>query len=258
MSCLWSLTPTDQGQCPAITWDGLGFINNDIQLQSDSRFGQVYRHRVNGSSGNGYWDCGPTCSASYLAKRRTTGNNSTDWYADAIKVESPYTCTNWGLVEQFNYPSLSSPPMALEMSCRSTGQLHFGIDRDAGGISCVGCQDFPSFQITSLDVGAFVNRWVEFVIGIHWATDNTGWFEVYTRNRDAGETGFTLKLSNYNVPTMQYVKGQALPATSLDKQDQYFGYWTSADTPNPFPTNYVDHSGLERFSDKASALAATG
>jgi hypothetical protein len=260
MTCLWSVSPSNQGQCPTGMWDGLAFINNDIWLMPDSRYVEVYRHRVDDSSGNGYWDCGPTCSASELAKYRPTGINSTDWYTDAVRVDSPYTCTDWGLVEQFNY-GLSSPPIGLALNCSqdsTDGQLHFGIDRNAGYISCVGCQDFTSWQHTQLDVGPFMNHWVEFVIGIHWAVDNTGWFEVYSRNRDNGETGFTLRLSNSNVPTMQQVKGQALPATTLDKQDHYFGYWSSADTPSPFPTNYVDHRGLERFSDKSSALASMG
>lgn len=228
---------------------------------SDSRYGQVYRHRVKDNSGNGYFDCGPTCSSSYLANRRPTGMNSTDWYADAIRVGSPYTCTDWGVVEQFNYPALGSPPMALALDCgfvSTDGQLHFGINRNGGGISCNGCQDFPSHQHTQINVGPFVGHWVEFVIGIHWATDGTGWFEVYSRNQYNGETGFTLRLSNSNVATMQYVKGQSLPSTTLDKQDQYTGYTSSADTPSPYPTNYVDHKGLMRFADKASAFAAMG
>jgi hypothetical protein len=149
--------------------------------------------------------------------------------------------------------------LALDCGQHSTdGQLHFGIKRNAGGISCVSCHDFPSQQHTQIDVGPFLDRWVEFVIGIHWATDNTGWFEVYSRNKGNGETGFTLRLSNSNVATMQYVKGQPLPATTLDKQDHYFGYWDLARTPSPFPTNYVDHAGLRRFGDKASAFAALG
>jgi hypothetical protein len=109
--------------------------------------------------------------------------------------------------------------------------------------------------MTAINVGPFVGHWVEFVIGIHWATDNTGWFEVYSRNKDNGESGFTLRASNSNVPTMQYVKGQALPSTTLDKQDHYYGYWT---TPSSFPTNTVDHKGLMRFDDEASAFAGMG
>jgi hypothetical protein len=97
------------------------------------------------------------------------------------------------------------------------------------------------------------------VVGIHWETDNTGWFEYYSRNRSNGETGFTLRASNYNIPTMQYVKGQPIPSQLSDKQDQYFGYWDSSRIPaSGFPTNYVDHTGLERFSDKVSAIASRG
>jgi hypothetical protein len=122
----------------------------------------------------------------------------------------------------------------------------------------VGCQDFPFSQHTQIRVGPIVDHWIEFIIGIRWATKKTGWFEVYSRNKDNGAKTFTLRLSKSHVATMQYVKGRPLPPTTLDKQDQYFGYWPSTSTPSPFPTNYVDHKGLMRFGDKASAFAAVG
>jgi len=261
MSCLWSLSTTDQGQCPGGFWDGLLFINNDIQLASDPRYGQVYHVRVNDSSQNPWWNCGSTCSSSELSKIRPTGLNSWDWYVDAIKVEPGFACADWGVVDQFNYPTLSSPPVALALNCSqdsTDGALHFGLDRNAGSLSCVGCQDFSSWQHTQLNVGPFVGKWVEFIVGVYWATDNSGQLQVYTRVKDNGETGFTQQLNESNIATMQYITGQPLPTTTIDHYGLYFGYWSQARTPSPFPTNYVDHMGLERFSDKTSAFAAMG
>jgi hypothetical protein len=261
MTCLWKTTISDYGQCPAGFWDDLGFTNNDVQLVSDPTYGQVYRHRTKAGSGNGYYHCPITCAASYLGRYHAPYLNTTTWFADTIKVESPYTCTDWGLVWQLNYGQ-SSPPMALALNCGQTssdGQLHFGVYRNGGGISCTGCQDFPSQEFRQINVGPFLDRWIDFVVGVHWATDNTGWFEYYSRNKSNGETGFTLRASNSGIPTMQYVIGQPIPSQLSDKQDQYFGYWDSSRIPaSGFPTNYVDHRGLMLFSDKAAAIASRG
>jgi len=265
MTCLSRTNTSDGTQCPAGVWDGMGFIDNDIQLVSDPIYGQVYRHRTKDNSGNGYYDCGPTCSASYLGKDHPADLGVTRWYADAIKVESPYTCTDWGLVWQLNYGQ-SSPPMGLALNCGQTstdGQLHFGVYRNAGTVSCIGCQpSSANQQFTQLNTGGpFLDRWVEFVVGIHWskdANDFTGWYEVYTRTKANGESGFTLRDARYNILTMQFCTC-GVPSTLSDKQDQYFGYWDSSRIPaSGFPTNYLDHTGLMRFSDKASAIASRG
>lgn len=262
MTCLSRTVADDGVQCPAGMWSGLGFIDNDVQLVSDPTYTQVYRHRTKAGSGNGYYICGPTCGASWLEHAHPPDLGTTIWYADTTKVESSYVCTSWGVLLQLNYPGLSSPPMTLSLNCSQTstdGQLHYGLDRNAGAISCQGCNDFTSYQHTQLNVGTFMDKWVDWVIGIHWATDNTGWFEYYSRTRANGESNFTLRISGYNVPTMQYITGQPLPPNANDKQDHYFGYWTQADVPPAgFPTNYVDHTGLMRFSDQLSAVASRG
>jgi hypothetical protein len=265
MTCLWKMTISDYGQCPAGFWDDLGFTNNDVQLVSDPTYGQVYRHRTGPGSGNGYYHCPSTCAASYLGHYHPPDLNTTVWYSDSIKVESPYTCTDWGLVWQLNYGQ-SSPPMGLALNCgqnSTDGQLHFGVYRNAGTVSCIGCQPSSSNQqFTQLNTGGpFLGKWVDFVVGIHWsqnANDFTGWYEFYTRTRGNGETGFTLRDARYNILTMQFCTC-GVPAQLSDKQDQYFGYWDSSRIPSSgFPTNYVDHTGLMRFGDKAAAIASRG
>jgi hypothetical protein len=265
MTCLWKTTTSDYGECPAGFWDDLGFTNNDIQLVSDPTYGKVYRHRTRAGSGNGYYKCPSTCAASYLGHYHAPYLNTTTWFADTIKVESPYTCTDWGLVWQLNYGQ-SSPPFGLALNCgqnSTDGQLHFGVYRNAGTVSCIGCQpSSANQQFTQLNTGgSFLDKWVEFVVGIHWsqnANDYTGWYEVYTRTKANGESGFTLRDARYNILTMQFCTC-GIPSTLSDKQDQYFGYWDSSRIPaSGFPTNYVDHTGLMSFSDKAAAIASRG
>jgi Polysaccharide lyase len=265
MTCLWKTTISDYGQCPAGFWDDLGFTNNDVQLVSNSTYGQVYRHRTGPGSGNGYYHCPSTCAASYLGHYHAPDLGTTVWYSDTIKVESPYTCTDWGLVWQLNYGQ-SSPPMGLALNCgqnSTDGQLHFGVYRNAGAVSCIGCQpSSANQQFTQLNTGGpFLDKWVDFVVGIHWsqnANDSTGWYEVYTRTRGNGETGFTLRDARYNILTMQFCTC-GVPSQLSDKQDQYFGYWDSSRIPSSgFPTNYVDHTGLTRSSDKAAGIASRG
>jgi hypothetical protein len=262
MTTLYSTSSTSQGQSPVL-WDCLCFLNNDIQLASDGRYGKVYAVKAGPGSRNP-WNTGfPAGYASAeITKGRPNDLGKWDWYAQAYRISGGFTGPGFVTVSQFGYPTLSSPPLGLYLG-NSNGVLNFQLFRNAGLLTNNGSGWYggtvveqPSFLPVPL------GKWVELILGVRWATDNTGEIRVYTRTE--GEADFTLRLSRSGQPTWQYgttsygtvnadgsnASGQQVRV--LDKQGLYFGY---PDGRTSFPTESLQETGLVRASDYATARA---
>jgi len=232
-------------------------------LKSDARYGQVYSVRVGPGSTNPWYNVGPLAASAETTRIRPNRLGQWDWYANAVRIEPGFTAPDWATVQQLNYPSLSSPPAALDLR-KVNGVLNWTFYRNAGLLTAYssGFYQGPAFEEPAL-MPVEVGKWTEFLIGIKWATDNSGEVRVYTRVPADGETGFTLRLSRSNTPTWQYgntpsgnVRADGTDVstgqqhTTLDKEGLYFGYYS---LPSTFPTNYVSARGMVVASDMATA-----
>jgi len=104
-----------------------------------------------------------------------------------------------------------------------------------------------------LNLATIAGKWVNLVIGVKWATDNTGQVEAWAKCAACGDSGYTLRWSHYNTPTMQYQAGQAPPTGALDKQGLYVGNYSSTAT---VPTNHVTETGFIVATDRTTAQNA--
>src|SRR5204863_372778 len=146
----------------------------------------------------------PNSVSGETTKRRAHRLGQWDWYATAIRVEPGFSAPDWGVVHQFNYPTLSSPPAAIGL-VDNNGILSFRLDRNAGLLTDKGNGWYGGTVVEGQWlIPAPIGKWAEFVIGIKWTTDATGSIRVYTRVKDNGEAGFTLRLTRDNTPTWQY------------------------------------------------------
>jgi hypothetical protein len=251
-----SLSTLHQGQSPSV-WDCLCFLNNDVALQSDSRFGKVYAVTAGPSSGNPWGSLSPRYAASEVSKRRPVRMGQWDWYANSYKALPGWTLTDWGTVTQMNYPTITSPPLEIDFD-----KYGVGIERSVGYVPAGGGAPIHDAQ-RWFSVSSVIGKWVDFVVGVKWATDTTGSIRVYTRCRECGDTGWILRYSKDNIITMQYGAGimnkdgtspsTGQPLNTLDKEGLYWGYES---TPSSKPTDHILESGLVRTSDEASAKAA--
>jgi hypothetical protein len=104
-----------------------------------------------------------------------------------------------------------------------------------------------------LSLTSIGGKWVNIVLGVKWATDNSGQIEAWVKCAACGNTNYTLRWSHYNTPTMQYTAGQTPPTGALDKQGLYTGNYSST---NPVPTNHITETGFIVATDRTTAQNA--
>jgi Polysaccharide lyase len=251
-----------QGQTPKL-WDGLGFLNNDIQVIPDTRYGHVYAIRAGVGSHNPWYDPGPGIAASELTRARPNDLGKWDWFSGGFRINGGLTGPGWTMLYQLGYPSLGSPPLALDLVKRN-GRLYYGLFRNAGLLTKRGNSSFyqgSSFEDRPL-VQVPYGKWVDFIFGVRWATDNTGELRVYARVE--GTHGYKLLVNKSRIPTWQYgttpagsinasgIKSSGEPARVLDKGGLYFGYWDGRST---FPTESLLETGMTRSSNYHAAAS---
>jgi hypothetical protein len=254
------LSTLKQGQSPQL-WSGLNFLNNDIQLASDSRYGQVYSIRTGYDSHTPYYT--PTDGrSSEVSRGRPMVLGSWDWYADAFKVKSGWSQPAWADLFQFGYPTLSSPPLSINIDRPSDGVPRFQIYENAGLLANNGSGFYkgPQFGNTNIVAVPF-DTWVEIIVGVKWATSSTGEIHVYYRI-PSQSSAWQNPINKTGIPTEQYGTTPSGSVNStftnssggainvLDHGGLYFGY---SSMPSSFPTNYVSQSGLTRSSSLATA-----
>jgi hypothetical protein len=226
---------------------GVYSMTDSNQVVSDSTYGKVFRFNIGPGDTNPYFDQ-PTKPNGELTIARPIAMGQVDWYADAIKIVSPYTVMSFNVVAQYGYPSLASPPLSISFD---SGGL--GIDRHVGVLQAAG--DLTGAYIEKprfWPLSTIYDKWVEIVVGVKWEMNNTGWIEVWARVKANGESTFTRKFLHLDTVTFQQIQGQAIKTTVNDKMGLYFG--TSS---NP-PTNTVLQSGFTRWSNKTDAINSMG
>jgi hypothetical protein len=264
LKTLYSTSTTNQAQLPHV-WDGLLFMNNDIQIASDDRFGQVYViHAEPGSRGPWNTAAPPNAAAAQLSTRRASyGLGNTYWYAIAFKLDSTWIQPDWVTLTTLGYPTLSSGPIDIDVY-PVKGVLSYVLQMNAGLLT----RDSTGFYRGSVSSRTLIapvafGKWMEIVLRIRWKTDNTGSVDVYERLE--GQPSWKHAVSKRSLATAQYgttsygtvsANGTNPDGTRhsvLDKMGLYYGFWSSATTS--FPARSVSETGLTRSSDFAAAVA---
>jgi hypothetical protein len=245
MTKLFSTSDSNQGQSPSL-WACLCFLNNDISLTGDSRFGTAYAATAGPGSQNPWWTPPYGTASAEVSVSRPIRLGQWDWYANSYKVLPGWTSTDWATVTQMNFD-----------------RMGVGIERSVGYVSSVGGDPQIHDVQRFFPVSTVVGKWVDFVVGVKWATDTTGSIRVYTRCRECGDKDWVLRYSKDNVITMQWGAGvmdkngnspsTGKPISSLDKEGLYYGYWS---TPSSMPTDHVLEMGLVRAGSSATAMDA--
>jgi len=256
MTTLVSTGTTNQQQSPAL-WDCLCFTNNDITLASNSRYTQVYSIHAEPGSKNPYNSGAPAYDASAeVSKIRPNDLGQWDWFGGAWNIPSGLTAPDFVTLQQFGYPTLSSPPLAIDVG-KPGGVLSYTLYRNAGKLTQV-TSDWSQGTVFEEPTIAPVTygKWMEIIVGVKWATDNTGEIRVYTRAE--GETAWTLRISESNTPTEQYgTTNYGTCAADFsncpnvtDHGGLYFGF---SDGRTTFAQESLLSRGLTRSTDLASA-----
>jgi hypothetical protein len=117
---------------------------------------------------------------------------------------APVTCNvswAWGIVFQLHGPDSygASPAFALMASDTLNPGAKYTVSINAGmlGSNPNGARKSFNLSRNSLALG----KWVDFIFQVHWAEDNSGWFNVW--RRDQSETGFTLVGYAWGLATLQ-------------------------------------------------------
>jgi len=257
MSLISSASQSSQSQSPDL-WDCLCFLNNDIALIPDSRFGKVYSATAGPGSHNPWWTPPAGIASAEVSTSRPVRLGQWDWYANSFNVQPGYTLTGWGAVDQMNYSSITSPPLEIDFDKRGVG-----IERSVGFVASVSGSPQIHDSRYFFPVSRVTGKWLDFVVGVKWATDTTGAIRVYTRCRECGDTDWVLRYSKNKIITMQWGAGimnrdgtdpdTGQPITTLDKEGLYYGL---SSPPATLPTNRILEMGLVRTSDEATAKAA--
>lgn len=244
-----------RSQSPAGFWTSLIYTNDDVSLISDAKYTQIYRFRTNGNSRNPYWSSPTTCNTE-LVWDRPLSEGQIDWYWFATKHEPTWdyaTKVDWHSIFQFHYPTIATPPIGLYCGYGD----HIFVQRYCGLVTGSTAAEFDLWNVDT--VSRTQGHWIEHVIGMKSASDDTGWIIYKNKVTDLGETSFTEHLNVTGIKTWQW--GGALnvpqhPSNFVvnDKLDSYYGY-KSGLTDADIGTNYIQHTGHVRVATEAEALA---
>jgi hypothetical protein len=258
-----SLGCNPNSQSPYV-WGGLGYINCDISLVNDSRYGKVYRYHINEASKAPYYDPGANKGADELGRVAYAHAGDSfgkwDWYALAIKLDPSWVQPTWNTLFEPNFPRYTSPPESINTAYRNNSNgsvcwtystigsctLYWDLFRYNGAVGSLVRQDRWLMPVEK-------GKWVEFVLGVKWATNTTGAYKIYTRTE--GESGFTLRDQQTNVNTYQS-SGTNNPANTTDIQMLYSGTEPGNGWPSPLWDNVAYHNGVRVYANEQDALNA--
>jgi hypothetical protein len=129
-----------------------------------------------------------------------------EYYAISIRLDADWTPPlhnpangnwQWGDFFQLHSPDQFSSPPAFAFSAINQFSIQLlGGDLMANGVR----RNATVFSLS--DGNLNLGNWVEFMIDVNWAYDNTGSLTVLRRN--AGETAFTTVFNQVGIPTLQY------------------------------------------------------
>jgi hypothetical protein len=177
---------------------------------------------------------GERAEASYMlsptgAGYEVTASNGHEVYGISVKLDPNWVPplhdathgNTWGIFLQLHSPNqFDSPPaFALDVTTQFAAGLLGGDLIDANGNR----RNVNSYALTNGQLRA--GHWVQFIVDVVWAYDNTGSLTIY--RRDEGDSVFVQVLTQTGVPTLQF--DSQLPNsqnTSLAQNAQtYMHYW---------------------------------
>ena len=237
MSKLYSVGVNDQGQSPSL-WTCLCFNNNSMSLVADSRYGKAYKVAVGPGDRNPWNTSAPASNAAgQVSKRRDNDLGKWDWYAVSVRVDSWVDLTTeWADIISVGYQTSSGDQVRLGLK-NNNGSLYFEVSQNSGYANNASGYATGSVHYTQPILPVTFGSWREFVVGIKWATDNTGAVQVYSRTPGGSWSKAFEKL---NEPTYLYgttsygtfAKDGSNWPTVIDKLGLYYGYATK---PRPVP-----------------------
>lgn len=264
LTTLISTSTTDQDQQPHV-WDGLGFMNNDIQIATDDHFGRVYAIHVGPGSRNPFDTSAPAnvASAQLTTRRHSFNLGNTYWYAVAFKLDSTWSQPDWVTLLTLGYPTLSSGPVDIDIY-RHNGVLSYMLQMNSGLLTRApnGFYKGSAFSQTPIAPVVF-GKWGEIVLGVKWATNGAGSVNAYYRLE--GQSAWKHAISKRRLPTAQYgttsygtvnangTNPDGSRRSVLDKVGLYYGFWNTATTS--FASRSLYETGLTRSSTFAAAAA---
>ena len=222
-----------QAQDPNI-WACLCFMQNDISLVSDSRYGKAYKVEVPTGDANPWnWSATYQYGAGQLTKFHYTAADYGTWsyYGIAVKVPSWNGVNHlyFADIASLGYQTIQGDQVSLKL-LNNGGVLSYAMQQNSGQLTQTSTgwwQGAVSYKQPFMPVT--YGQWEDFVIAVKWTADNTGGVEVYARN-PAQTSTFTKVFSKLNVPTY------AIGSTS-------YSTWTVAKLQDP-STRVLDKIGL--------------
>jgi hypothetical protein len=249
------LSTLQQGQ-NANVWSCLCFNDNTISLVSDSTYGKAYK-ATEGYGDRSPWGggLGNNASAGQLSIRQNNDLGQWDYYAVAVKVNSWADMgTEWATVVSLGYQTSQGDQIGLWLDA-SSGKPKWAIQQNTGYANNASGWAAGSVSYEQDFQPVVYGQWQDFVIGVKWATDNTGAVEVYGRTPGGSwqqvfeKTGEPTYLYG-TTPNGTFAQNGSNWPTVIDKIGLYYGY---SYTPSSFPSETVYESGLTRSSDLATA-----
>lgn len=232
--------------------DGLNYVNSDITVQPDPRWGSVYKVRLTRTSCNPWWS-GELASgkiSAELTKGRTIVPGEINWYASSYLIHPGFEPGSFGELTQYGYPTLTSPPFGFGVT--TAGIV---LERNSGVLTLNSSNYWQAeiiYKQPVCSLQSVVGKWLDVILGVKWTIDNTGFVELWTR-LPGQPFARTLLPTSLNCPTMQQRKGDPLVTTVHEKT----GIYQDASRLSPgFVQNVVDQRGVTIHAQYADAVAA--
>lgn len=230
---------------PTGLWDGYTYMGADVKLAADPTWGKVYSVAPAAGHHNPYNTAAPAgATSAQITKRRDTSIGSVFYWSESAVVTAN-GAPDWGAILSLGYETVLNDQLQLGIT---GGNWTFG--QTCGLVT----NGRGAVQYTTAFKPVVLNQRADFVVGAKIAADNTGWVEVHYRPQGGA---WSQPFTKTGVPTTVWQGSPAnIPATVLDKEGLYFGWWD--ETKTPAPTGAVTLRGLQRWGTLADAIASLG
>lgn len=236
-----------------------GYIKDNITLEEDDRYLKIIKVKAQVGDSNP-WLMKSFLAAQKAAAQLTVGRTiqlgMVDYYAFAFKVDAwtnPAAC-QWADIISVGYQTAANDQLALALKYDNTHGFHYSIQSNAGygndpTKNPVGTTFYRDF-VKPVVFG----QWEEFVVPVKWATDKTGFVQIYNRV-PSGPNTWSKLYEKEGIDTQFYGTSPygSFPQSGdrgvIDKVGLYYGVYPAGTSQT------VHESGLSRCSDLATAQA---
>jgi len=149
-------------------------------------------------------------------------------YTLSVKIDPSWQVPAWSVFTQLHGPDelSTNPAFALEASNRFTFSMRAGdISRNRGA----------GYELLNGNLNK--GQWVDFIITVKYAANNTGFVTIHRRNQ--GQVGYTQVLNLVNIPTLQYSSN--VNGGRVGNHYMKHGLYTS-------PSNFTNTLYLDNFT----------